>query len=88
MPKIEDFETPEALVEAALRQVRMANGLKVFELPAEATEAQREALARELQARHPWHMIVCIDWHGKTDDGGFIPPTEPTHSLEVLRRNR
>jgi len=86
MPNIEDFETPEALVEAAVRQVRMANGVKVFVLPAEATEAQREALARELQTRHPWHTIICVTWHGKTDDGGFTPPDEPTHSLEALRR--
>ena len=85
MPNIEDYETPEALLEAAIETVRRANGVKLYELPMEATEAQRAALKRELLERHPWHKVLCINYHSAPGDGRPIPPPEEIQPIEVLR---
>jgi len=85
MPNIEDFETPEELLQAAVGKIRQANGVKIFELPMEATEAQRTTLSQELRARHPWHTIICIHYHGGTDNGEQVPPERETHTLDELR---
>ena len=85
MPNIEDFESPEALLKAAIETVRRANGVKLYALPPEATESQRAVLKRELRERHPWHKVLCISYHSAPGDGPPIPPPEEVQSIEVLR---
>ena len=85
MPNIEDYESPEALLKAAVEKVRLANGVKLFELPMEATEAQRQALSDELRARFPWHTVICICYRGKADGGAQVPPEHEARTLDELR---
>ena len=85
MPNIEDYESPEALLKAAVEKVRLANGVKLFELPMEATEAQRQALSDELRARFPWHTVICIGYRSAPGSARPSPPAYEVHSLGKLR---
>lgn len=90
MENIEEYETPESLLAAAVQKIRQSNRPAIYRIPAEASDRQEEILGQELASRHPWQIVILVTYPGTAPqpNGGICaaPKIEEPYSLDELRK--